>query len=1400
MAEAVTQRDTPELPPPFPRRLRRWALGLLLLIGLLALLPLALDTGPGRAWLVRQLPRLVLENGLSFRVARIDGSLWHRATLVGIDVHDQHGRFARIDQLALDWRPLALAYNQFEARRIAVRTARVIRLPDLRPTADPRILPEQDIIIDRFTLRRLELADGVAGPERTITADGRADVRAGRAVVKLDARTLGDSSGDRLIIDLDAEPDRDRLALAASLRAPAGGVVATLSGLDRDLVFTATGSGRWQQWDGTLTASLGTNPRSPTPAWLADLVLAGRAGTISARGRLDPAALLNKPLADLLAGGLDSRFTATPDGDITRLRASVKGRLLAMQAAGRLDRASEQLADTSLSLTLDDQAPPLRQFGASGLVATARLAGPLLAPVVDARITAKQLVLPGDPAVRLGGISLAGIADLNQRPLTAPLAVTVARVDGLPPALSPLGRSWRGAGRLRWEKDELKGEGVQLAAGPVTARLGFGWRPATGGWAVDGEASARGWPVAGLGTSDARITARLRPGPGGTPTGNGRLQLATPRPEAALARVTGGGLTLASAFTLASGPDGGLALSLPDLALASPDVNGRGQASWRAGRITLALSGSAALVGPYALTANGPPAALHAEARLPRPGYGLTDVALRLDPAGDGWRLAGDGQSGLGPVTLATGIRLTPTLALDIDRLSAGGISGRGQLVQSAAGPLTGTLTLAGRGLAGTAALSAAGPSQQAVFDLGGRSVTLPLATPVTIDRLALDGRLLLAETGLRMSATLALAGLERGALFIDRADGTLALTDGTGSAALAMNGNSDAPFHLALKAGIMPDRWAISGEGDYGGRKARLDGPAVLTRDGSGWHLATTRLASGEGNAELSGDWGDTRRLEARLERVSLGLVTLAYPSVDLAGRVSGDVTLTQAPGALPQGRLALRLNGLSRSSTISTSNPIDLGLNATIGSDASLLKAVIVRAGKVEGRIQARIGAVAAGETPLAERLAVASVAGQLRYAGPAQDFWGLTGLTALDVRGPVQVAADLSGTLGDPRVAGRLRASGGRVEAPLLGAVATDVAADARFTASRLEFTRFSGTSGKGRIMGTGSIDLSWDRGFPMDIRMTATNAALLGRDDLSATGNGSIRVATDEYGGVVSGNLDLTRADYVVGRTAVADVPVLAVTEKNTRALGRRTAQYVAPTRWLYNLVIKANRSLFVKGMGINSEWQADVRLRGAATAPELFGRVELVRGDYEFAGKRFQLTRGDIRFTGGYPPDPIIAVTAENTGNGFTALLNIDGTAQRPQIKFSSLPALPEDEVLSRVLFGSSVTDLSAPEAIQLAGALASLRGGTGFNPIGAVGKGLGIDRLRILPADQATGRRTTFAAGQYLGRNVYVELATDAQGYTATSIEIGLTRSLSVLSSMATLGGTEGALRWKRDY
>ncbi len=1383
----------PELPPPFPRRWRRWALALALLLAVLASIPLLIDTAPGRRLLAQNLPGLELENGLSFRVSRIDGSLWRQATLIGVSVHDQHGRFATIDRMLLDWQPLLLARNQFSARTIDARTVRLSRLPDLKPTRDPRLLPRQDINIDRLRIRRLELAEGVAGPQRAITADSQIIIRTGRAQVQLAARTLGGSGGDTLDLALDAEPDGDIFKLSARIDAPAGGVMTSLAGLNESFLIVAKGDGRWKIWNGALDIS---RLEGAAVTSIANLELTARGGVFGASGRIDPARMLKGTAAALLEGGLTVLAEAVPDDKALRASLNLSGKAITGNASGRIDRASERLSDTQARIELANGAALARDLGVTGLVITAKAAGPLLAPVIDARAVAASVVLAG--GIRLNGLSLAGIADLGGKPPSAPLVISVASVSGLPDSLSPLAGSARGEGRLRWQGGEVKADNFTVRSGPVTAQLGLGYRPSTGGWAADVRGSARAWPVDGVGRSDATLLARLRPGPGGAPVGSGDLRLTIADPAAAIARITGGSASVSGRFALAPG----LAVSLSNLALASRDLNAAGAASWRDGNFTLAATGSSAAFGDFTLDGRGTAAAPRLAARLPRPGYGLTAVALTIEPSAAGsWQIAGDGQSALGAVELAAAIALDPVLTLDVARLEVDGIRARGQVQQTAQGPFAGDLTLAGRGLSGKALLAADAGIQTAAIDLGGNNVTLPLETPVTIDRLQLAAAVRLPASGPAMAATLAINGLERGTLVLDRADGKLALDNGRGTASFDISGNSGAPFKLASNIDIAPDRYSISGKGDFDGRQARFASPAVITHDASGWHLAATTLASGMGNATVSGDWGDTSRLDARLDKVSMGLVGLAYPDISLGGRVSGDIKLALPAGQPLQGTVAVSVNGLSRSNIASTSTPIDLGLNAALGSAGSSVRAVIVRAGKTEGRLQARLGALPGGDGAVLDRLAATRVVGQLRYAGPAQDLWGLSGLTALDVRGPVQVAADLSGTLGNPLVSGRARAAGGRVEAPLLGAVATDVALDARFTASRLELTRFSGTSGSGTITGSGNIDLSLERGFPMDIRMRVTDAAILGRDDLTATGSGAIRIATDEYGGVVSGALTLSRAVYTVGRTAVADVPVLAVTEKNTRLLRRRQYQYVAPTRWLYNLTIKADNRLLVNGMGINSEWQADVRLRGNAIAPEIFGRVQLVRGDYEFAGRRFQLTRGDIRFLGGNPPDPIIAVSAENTGNGFTALLNIDGTAQRPQIKFSSVPALPEDEVLSRVLFGSRVTDLSAPEAIQLAGALAGLRGGGGgFNPIGAVGKGLGIDRLRILPADVVTGRRTTVAAGQYVGRNVYVELATDAQGFTATSIEIGLTRSLSVLSSVATLGGTAGSVRWKRDY
>ena len=218
------------------------------------------------------------------------------------------------------------------------------------------------------------------------------------------------------------------------------------------------------------------------------------------------------------------------------------------------------------------------------------------------------------------------------------------------------------------------------------------------------------------------------------------------------------------------------------------------------------------------------------------------------------------------------------------------------------------------------------------------------------------------------------------------------------------------------------------------------------------------------------------------------------------------------------------------------------------------------------------------------------------------------------------------------------------------------------------------------------------------------------------------------------------------------------------------------------------------------MGLESEWAADLRVTGTSAAPRVVGRANVVRGTYSFAGRRFDLDDSSyVSFEGDTNPTLSLRATGEVTDAEVT--INIAGRAYNPQITFSSTPALPQDELLSRILFGESITNISAIQAVQLAAALNSLRGsGGGLNPLGKLRSVAGIDRLRILGADETTGRGTAVAAGTHISNRIYVEIVTDAKGFTATQISLSISRALSVLSQVSSFSGTNVELRYKKDY
>ena len=79
-------------------------------------------------------------------------------------------------------------------------------------------------------------------------------------------------------------------------------------------------------------------------------------------------------------------------------------------------------------------------------------------------------------------------------------------------------------------------------------------------------------------------------------------------------------------------------------------------------------------------------------------------------------------------------------------------------------------------------------------------------------------------------------------------------------------------------------------------------------------------------------------------------------------------------------------------------------------------------------------------------------------------------------------------------------------------------------------------------------------------------------------------------------------------------------------------------------------------------------------------------------------------------------------------------------------------------------------------------------------------RAVGLDRLRVLPADPQTGAATQIAAGKYVTRRLYAEIVTDGRGYSATRLEFQVTRWLSLLATVSTIGRQSANVRVSKDY
>ncbi|MEW4448604.1 translocation/assembly module TamB domain-containing protein [Qipengyuania sp. JC766] len=1376
---------------PLPVRALRWLVFLLLgLVAIVAIALVVLNSPIGKRFIADEIAKVAPASGLRVEIGRIEGSIYGQAELYDVILSDPEGRFLTIPRAELDWRPLSWLTSGLDVRKLVAYDGVLSRTPQLLPgDPDAPILPDFDIRVDRFELDNFTIAAGVIDDEAH-RADliAKADIRDGRAMLQSSGE-FGQS--DRYVFDFESVPDDDTFDLALDYFAPADGVLTGLAGLDDDYRATIRGDGSWSAWNGYFLARRGEER-------LAAGRLTHREGLYRISGQVAPDDFVEGLAADALGEQVSIGAVGTLEDSILDGGLAIGTDALRAVGSGVLDLADNSADNFTIDAQLLDAGllgPDLRLEGARAeAVIDGSFRDLSVAHTLELdRFVAGEIVTTD--VVQSGTVTYDGAR------WTLPLDASVGRIDTGNAYADPRLVNGTATGTIVYTGQEVLSDDLRIRFPDASAQLALRGDIAAGAYAIAGPINLQGFDLQNVGVVNGNAKIRFRIGTNVPWSLRANFAARVPRvTNATLANVAGPDIRTSGALSLGGAEPivfDNVRVNAAKLQLA---LNGRIVGS----RTTIAGRGRHTEYGPFtveaALADDGPRAVL--VLANPYPAADLRDVRVAIAPSREGFLIETEGQSLLGAFdgNLELVAPENGPTRIAIERFNVWRTTIMGDLVLGDSG-VDGGLALRGGGLNGSVGLATRDGGQGFVVDLTASNATFPGATPIRIGSADIDARGFFRGETSTINGTARASGFEYGNFSIAQMSARAEVTDGRGNFDANLAGRQGSRYALQLQGQFAPERIALVARGSYAGRDISMPRRAVLTPVEGGYALAPTQINFAGGAIVASGTFGDATDLELGISRMPLSLADLAVPDLGLGGTVSGIVDYQSSGNGPPTGSARVKVNRLSRSGLVLTSQPIDVALVGNLTASRLDMRAVISENGQRRGRLQGRItGLPAAGDLPT--RLQQGDLFAQLRYGGNASALWRLAAIEAFDVTGPVSIAADVTGTLNNPRINGSVSSDSLRLQSGLSGTDITDGTLRGRFSGARLSITRFSGaTSNGGRVTGSGTVDLSnlGSRGPSLDIKIAARNARLLNAAGLDATVTGPLRVVSNGVGGTLAGRLTVDRASWKLGVAAeAAELPQIKTTEINTPANYRGGAAASAP--WRYLIDAYAPSRIDVDGMGLDSEWSATVRVRGTTDEMRLGGQAEVVRGDYTFAGTRFELTRGVIRFDESGPIDPRLDILAETEKDGTQFSVDIGGTAQQPEIAFNSVPSYPQEEILARLLFGGSITNLSATDALQLGAAVASLQGGGGMDPINQLRTAVGLDRLRIVSADPVIGRGTSIALGKNIGRRFYVEIITDGRGYSATEAEFRVTSWLSLLASVSSIGRESIVGEYRRDY
>lgn len=1332
-----------------------------------------ITTDGGREFIASRINGTDIAGYGELRISGLRGDPLSDLTIDRLNIRNEEGIWIEAEDVRLNWSPLSLLTRTLQVNEIDAGKLSVLSRPvreDRPPSEGGRNLR---IHLNSLVLDRLILADGVAGPESVSEISARfVQQSSGALDAALRLRPI-EGRGDRVDLLIVMTASR-RFDITVIADAPAGGFFSHLLNLEPGSAarLEANGAGDLRNGVGEARFSIDRDDKVYLSAKMED-------GQLNAAATMDATTLpLPQRVQSFLGPSAEASLAAQFDGDQAAFEFDGFVAEGEVHLNGLADLANRELIGPARVMADLASLQPFWTRGAGiRLDGEFGYSGGQLSYAGDARLIAEEdSVLPfeaatGPVSVAMadGTVSFSGNVELlGPFPFGEPTASAI----GTGPAVNLQGRYEMSEGRLFVDGADLRHQSGSLRlAGDIAVperRLTLAGRvsQSIAPFVTGFRGSAEG--IVSLdGTFDdialtTNLTLRNLSGPdalspllGSSGQAAATLRIAGGDVTARAIRLRLPGLSAEAAGTLAGGA--GLDLNVTGEQLAE-----------------LEFGGTQVQLGAI-------------DARLTRPG----DTLLIAGTTSGGWLANGpnrleqlavttslqqSGDAVAGPVRLTgryNGERVNISALLD-----RGGGATR---IEDLAG-FVGQLRVAGHGsVADAGGFSGAGVLTGRDFEFSNTSFG-QFSVDASVSQLADEPMIVVLDADLRNTV------LPDGTRFDRVRTNIRTVRDGYEYSAHLEDATRGRATDMRVSGSA-----SLAGEAPEGTLRlaGSVFGQTISTRRDAIWRLgpapeidADLALLGGSLQAILSNE-GAAPELRFSISDVDAAPILTNFRVPVSAARINGAGNFSPF-GRNPSGSFEIRTS----SPVTGLDGALELDINGRLGARMLALDGGARYGPTLGGEFSLALPVIAEADK-FARIDQAGSLLGQANLKGSLEAIRQISLAYGHDIGGEIDSSVRIAGSPAEPRIEARADVRNGVYEYGAMGFRIARFDMNAALRNGDLTVNATGQGPDGGDINATGRLESAGDGQVDIEVRRLLVYDR--NRDRMRVTGNAALKETAEAR--IISGALTIDEAHFSLDNLPTAGVRRLDVRWREDLTGEPEEPVLEKPIR--FDFAINSDRRIMIDGRGLTSEWGVNVNVTGSPNAPLLNGRANLVRGELELARRPFVFDSGTVTFDG--PIDTArVAIRADRQVDGFTARVDVTGAPARPRIELSSTPDLPQDEILSRMLFGRSAMDLSPLEAAELANSIARLSGqGGGIDPLGQLQAGLGLDRLRLGLSQEGT---TELGVGQYLAPDVYLEVTTAGAAGNSVEVEWLPRPQVSVTSEARSTGESRISVRWKRDY